>query len=108
MNPNDLINKFNSLNKKTLIHIKDLQEATKYEVKNAKRVTSKYGTTVQIELENNIMYLPNRYNALSDDDVMELATGVYYICKQGDSCLKLDTAAGIDIFITNAQYPRWE
>ena len=108
MNPTNLITKFNNLNKKTLIHIKELKDSTKYTVKNAKRVTSKYGTTIQIELENNIMFLPNRYNTLSDDDIIELASGIYCICKQGENSLKLDTAAEISIFLTNTQYPQWE
>lgn len=103
-----LQDKFNSLNKKSMIHAKDLELFKKYPITNAKRVTTKYGGTLLIDLENNIMYLPNRYNELSDEDIKELSNGAYGIYREGERNLILYKLKESENFIIqNSQYPIW-
>lgn len=103
----NLVNKFNSYNTKSIIHIKDLDDSIKYNILKAKRVTTKYGATIQLELENNIMYLPNRYNALTDNEIKDLSSEKFQIQRKGERNLILFTE--LDEFLTqNAQYPIWQ
>lgn len=103
----NLVNKFNSCNTKSIIHIKDLDDSVKYPIVQAKRVTTKYGTTIQVELENYIMFLPNRYNVLTDEEVKELSNQKFQIQRKGERNLILDAEMD-DFFTQNAQYPTWE
>ena len=105
---NNLLQKFNSLNcKKSLIHLKDLQLSKKYIVINAKRIETKYGFMIQIELENAFMFLPYRFNVLSDDDIHELTSGLYYVYREGEKNLRLTQLEGSDVFIPSKQRPYW-
>lgn len=105
----NLLTKFNQVQmKKTILHIKDMEESKEYLILNAKKITTKYGPTIKIELETHIMFLPPRYNFLSDDDVNELSIGAYYITRDGEKSLTLKTLNETDFLLTNAQYPIWQ
>lgn len=102
-----LLNKFNSYKIKNILHIKDMEDLTKYTIVGAKRVTTKYGETVQLELEKNIMFLPTRYNGLSDAEIEALSGGAFVIQREGERNLNLEREME-QFLIQNAQYPVWE
>lgn len=99
-----LVNKFNTLNTKPVMHIKEMEILTKYVITKANRVTTKYGTTIQVEVENHKMFLPNRYNILTDDDVEELNTGAFCVYREGERNLILTTFKETEFFGANGQF----
>jgi len=42
---------------------------------NAERKTTKVGESIALELEENIFYMPERYNSLQDDIINEMVDG---------------------------------
>lgn len=102
----NILNKFNILSSKSLIHIKDLETSKRYPVMNVQRVITKYGSTLKVELENNIIFLPNRYNSLTDEDINELSFGGYQMYREGERNLILEEME--TMFIPNTQYPVWQ
>lgn len=113
--PNSLINKFNSLNSKSILHIKDMKNLKTYQIIKAFRTTTKFGQCIQIELDNHIMFLPNRYNAMTDEEIMELTSDNYFLKKEvGEDeksfRLLLERFNINDdefIILQNGQYPIW-
>lgn len=87
-----------------------MELSEKYTILNAKRIVTKYGPTVRLEFESNVMFLPTRYNALSDEEVNELSTEPYYVCRRGDQSLTLyNFNDEVDnVFLVNSQYPTWQ
>lgn len=82
MNTNtEFISNFNKLNAKQRLSVKDMIPLEEYHITGAERVTTKYGETIVLELETSILYLPKRFNSLTDKDIDELSTGAFLISK---------------------------
>lgn len=82
MNTNaDLISIFNKLNMKQTLCIKDMVDLEEYNITGAERVTTKYGEVIVLELGTNLLYLPKRFNSLTDKDVESFSSGLYLISK---------------------------
>lgn len=77
----ELISIFNKLNTRPRLSVKDLISLEEYHITGAERITTKYGETIVLELGTNILYLPKRFNSLSDKDIENLSTGAYLISK---------------------------
>lgn len=82
MNTNDeLISTFNKLNARQRLSVKDMVPLEEYLITGAERITTKYGETVVIELGTSILYLPRRFNSLTDKEIEQLSKGSYLILK---------------------------
>lgn len=53
-----------------------------YPILKACRTKTKFGESIQIELENNILFLPNRYNTMTEEEIFVLSSGNYLIKKE--------------------------
>ena len=111
---NSLINKFENLNNKTILHIKDMENMKSYPILKAAKTTTKYGESIQIDVQNYIIFLPARYNSLLDEDILELSSGKYCIRKEAGEdeksyLLHLDHFDLNEYIITqNGSYPVWK
>lgn len=77
----ELISTFNKLNDRQILSVKDMVPMEDYHITGAERITTKYGEAIILELGTNVLYLPKRFNSLSDKDVENLSTGPYSISK---------------------------
>lgn len=66
-----------------------MDDSMKYPILSAKRVPVKYGTQVQLELDNHIMFLPSRFNMLTDDEVKQFSSGKFRLQRKGERNLIL-------------------
>lgn len=109
-----LINKFNGLNNKTILHIRDMQNLKPYPILKMSRVTTKYGECIKIEVDKHLIFLPHRYNIITDEEIIELSSGSYVIKKEsgeddGESYQILLETIDIAFMIPqNGQYPIWQ
>lgn len=110
---NTLINKFNGMNNKTILHIKEMENLKNYPVLKAAKVKTKYGDSIQVEIEEHVIFLPTRYNSLTEEDISELSSGNYLIKKEvGEDeksyRLQLERFNMNEFIMTqNGQYPIW-
>lgn len=82
MNTNaELISSFNKLNVRQTLSVRDMIPVKDFHITGAERVTTKYGDTIVLELGTTMLYLPKRFNSLSDKDIEDLSTGEYLISK---------------------------
>lgn len=77
----DIISTFNKLNVKQRLSILDMTPFEDYAIRRAERINTKYGEVIVLELHSSILYLPKRFNSLSDEDIEKLSTGSYLINK---------------------------
>lgn len=77
----EIISSFNFLNLKRVVYIKELKPHTPYTVSSAYRTVTRYGDAVVLKLEDKILYLPKRFNALSDDVIQRLCDCSFSITK---------------------------
>lgn len=91
-----------------------MENLKSYPIFKANKVKTKYGESVQLDVGNHLIFLPNRYNIMSEEEIMELSSGNYHIKKEAGEDeksyrLHLDY---FDINIAyiipeNGQYPIW-
>lgn len=77
----DIVSSFNALNLKKVLSVKDMDDNKVYLIDGAYRTTTKYGSVIVVQLGENILYLPKRFNTLNDDVIASLSTGTFSISK---------------------------
>lgn len=69
----DKINKIGELNMKPTIKITQLTIGQKYKVTKIKKVESKFGQSVLVELDGELnTFLPKRYSVLEEKDFLDI------------------------------------
>lgn len=66
MDPQLACSTFNSLNVKLIQSIKDLPLNQELQILKAERVATKFGDKIRVESEDFFIYLPDRYNEISN------------------------------------------
>lgn len=85
-----------------------MQENVDYIIDCAQRTSCKYGEVIVLELEDNILYLPRRFNSLEDVALVTISTGRFSISKvhlkdsEGSYLYRLEIKEALP---TNAFYP---
>lgn len=105
----ETISTFNSLNAKKILGVKEMDLNKVYPIEGAHRSPTKYGECVRLELANKILYLPKRFNALTDEMLEILKEGNFTIEKkivndQTDNShtkLELSRALNSELFFTD-------
>lgn len=66
---------------KNTISLKDLSMNVKYPILNCMRMFTKYGERIMLEIETNVIFLPQKYSKLTDDQIEDLCSGNFYFEK---------------------------
>jgi len=77
---NNVIKEFIKFNKKTR-----MPENVRSPILKAERKTTKVGESIALELEEHILYMPERYSSLQDDAINEMVDGKFSIHKSNDN-----------------------
>jgi len=72
---------FNSINKKPYIRCTELTPNKAFNILKAERTTAKYGQRILLELQHCTLYLPERFNSVSDDTLIDISNGGYNFTK---------------------------
>lgn len=70
-----LIEKLNNVQRfreKQIIKFEDLEVARNYVVQEVKSVSTRYGVKILIETDENIIFMPERFNVFNDQDIQNL------------------------------------
>lgn len=106
----EIISSFNFLNMKKIISIKEMIPHKEYAIDGSYRTKTKYGDSVVLKLEDQILYLPKRYNSLGDDLVQRLSDGAFTISKiplsedQDNSLCRLELKQRLPIDVFYSPY----
>lgn len=68
---------------KPTLKVKDMVQDTHYRILGARKVSTKFGNRVVLDLENYQLFLPARYEKLSDKAVADLNENKYCIVNKG-------------------------
>lgn len=68
---------------KPILKVKDMMRDIHYKVFGARRVNTKYGSRVVLQLEKNQLFLPARYEKLSEGAILDLNQNKYNIVNKG-------------------------
>lgn len=68
---------------KAVEKLKDLKVGEKHKIISAKRVSTRYGPTILLELENAVTFLPKRFAEISKEDLENFNSGLYYVVFEG-------------------------
>jgi len=82
---NIVVKEFNKFNKKTLLSKTRMPENVRFPISKAERKTTKVGESIALELEEHILYMPERYTSLQDDIINEMVDGKFNISKSNDN-----------------------
>jgi len=82
---NIVIKEFNRFNIKTLLSKTRIPENVIFPILKAERKTTKVGESFALELEEHILYMPERYTSLQDDITNEMVDGKFNIYKSNDN-----------------------
>ena len=79
---NDLNSKSNAKNyAKKALKINDLEYNEEYSIQRAARVKTMYGEKIMLELSNNVIFLPPKFNEIENSTLADINGGGFYICK---------------------------
>lgn len=70
--------------KRAIKSIKDLEAEKPFEIMKTVRKNTVYGEKIMIECKDFVVFLPDRYNNLSDEDVNLFNVGKYKFIKEFD------------------------
>ena len=80
----NILEKFNLLGAFAWLNLSTMEKDKPYLMTDMKRHTTKFGDRLMVELDNsNKLYLPERYNSLTDRQVAELGSGKYLLLNRG-------------------------
>jgi len=82
---NIIIKEFNKFNKMTLLSKTRMPQNVRFPILKAERKTTKVGESIALELEEHILYMPERYTSLQDDIINEMVDEKFYIYKCNDN-----------------------
>jgi len=82
---NIVVKEFNKFNKKTLLLKTRMPENGRFPILKAERKTTKVGESIALELEEHILYMPERYTPLQDDIINEMVDRKFNIYKSNDN-----------------------
>jgi len=82
---NIVVKEFNKFNKKTLLSKTRMPENVRFPILKAERKTTKVGESIALELEEHILYMPERYNSLQDGIFNGMVDGKFNIYKGKDN-----------------------
>ena len=68
---------------KQLVKMEDLEKGEEYDIIHARRCSTKFGLTIRLELENNMVFLPHRFDILNDEQLLDLKN--FYITYIGEN-----------------------
>lgn len=77
----EVIELFNFLNFQKTLTLNELEANKDYKIDGAYRVSSTFGNTVSLKIDNKMLYLPKRFNFLSDDIIQRLSSGSFLLAK---------------------------
>lgn len=78
------LDQLNSYRFKPFVKISDLEQNVAFKISGAKRITTKFGERVVLELEKQQLFLPSRFDKLSPDVLDKLnMENNYYLTNQG-------------------------
>lgn len=87
-----VVESFNGLHSKEILHLKDVPHLGHVKIIQAQRTKTMYGECIAVESEDNIIFLPKRYNALSDTELLALGSGAYQLVKESstdEKCVRI-------------------
>jgi len=61
-----------------------MRENVRFSILKAKRKTTKVGESIALELEEHILYIPERYTSLQDDIINKMVDGKLNIHKSNE------------------------
>ncbi|KAJ3665384.1 hypothetical protein Zmor_000881 [Zophobas morio] len=80
----NILEKFNLLGAFAWLNLSTMEKAKPYLMTDMKRHTTKLSDRLMVELDNsNKLYLPERYNSLTDRQVADIASGKYLLLNRG-------------------------
>lgn len=79
MDSHQIMSEFSKLNQKSILKSSEMVTDYSYKILKARRVKTKFGNKVLLELENNILFLPARFNKISDEVITNLSLGAYMV-----------------------------
>lgn len=92
-----------------------MENLKSYHIVKAAKIKIKFGECVRVEVENHVIFLPTRYNLLTEEELADLSSGNYHIKKENGSDEKsyqlyldqysLNTEY---IVLQNSTYPVWK
>jgi len=62
-----------------------MPENVRFPILKPERKTTKVGESIAVELEEHILYMPERYTSLQDDIINETVDGKFNIYKSNDN-----------------------
>lgn len=78
------LDQLNSFRYKPFIKISSLEQHVAYKIYGARRLLTKFGERVVLELEKDQLFLPSRFDKLSDDVIDSInKEGNYHLTNQG-------------------------
>lgn len=79
------LSSFETINQfKPTVKLADLTVGEKYLIKNIKRITTQYGEAVVVDLEDKQVFLPKRYNKMTQANFNQITYyGSYYLTYLG-------------------------
>jgi hypothetical protein len=81
---NNNLEQFNLLGAFIWLNLTTMQKNTRYSLTNLKGHSTKYGERIMVELDNRKkLFLPERYNSFSDQQLVEMGGGKYDLINRG-------------------------
>lgn len=79
----ELLSSFNEKNLRKILSKKNMKPHLPYNIKSAFRTTTKFGDSIVLELQDDdqILYLPKRFNSLKDTELEYISTGKFSVTK---------------------------
>lgn len=68
---------------KPTLKVKDMMRGMRYKILGARKVTTKFGSRIVLDLEKHQLFLPSRYDRLSEEAVADLNKSKYCIVNKG-------------------------
>lgn len=78
------LEELNAVKLKKALRLKDMLLCCEYKILDAKRVNTKFGKRILLQLEDNALFLPQRYERLSDAVIEAMKTGKYSVRNNGE------------------------
>ena len=76
-----IVNLFNFLNFQNTLSLKDMENNIEYKIAAAYKISGKFGDNVALKINNKILYLPKRFNVLTDACIQHINNGTFSITK---------------------------
>lgn len=87
----NLLSQFNSIQPMEYISVTKMVMNKHYRVTGLTRMKTKYGDRLSAELDHTTkVFLPERYNRMSDEDILEMGKGNYVLIKRADKGQAVD------------------